>query len=195
MKEKKWLLIISLLVVMVGVAAFVQAKQVGMRIEEPMPPHHHDGPLSGGKIKLPSFSVRLSATQGSIAVGTWTKVNLDSVQFDTKGWFDYATNYRYTPLIAGNYVFAIRVLGSCATNNTRIGVAIYKNGTLATQGWSQNTYAGSQDVTAQAIDIIQVNGSTDYIETWVNINGTGTCHVSGLSNSNLTAMSGSMISY
>ena len=49
---------------------------------------------------MPAFSAYRSTSQ-SISNATWSKVQFQTEEFDTAGYYDNATNYRFTPLIAG----------------------------------------------------------------------------------------------
>lgn len=112
----------------------------------------------------PAFSVYSNAAQ-TIASTTPTKVLFQVERFDTANAFDSTTNYRFQPLVAGYYSISATVATSRATNNEGIYLMLYKTGTcLATAATnaSVNTYA-IPSVTA----IIYLNGSTDYVETYV----------------------------
>src|SRR5210317_926611 len=50
----------------------------------------------------PAFEARVSVNQ-SISHNTATKVQCNDEIFDTDGYYDNATNYRFTPLVAGKY--------------------------------------------------------------------------------------------
>ena len=52
----------------------------------------------------PTFSAYLSANQ-AITATTITRVNCNTESWDSDSWYDNATNYRYTPLRAGYYLF------------------------------------------------------------------------------------------
>jgi len=118
----------------------------------------------------PAFSVYISADQ-SISTSTWTKVQFDSEAFDTNSNFDSTTNYRFTPTVAGYYQinFRSRTVG---TSSTATYYTIYKNGSaVGINAAALATNAGFQSMQI-ASGIIYFNGSTDYIEFYVNNNGT-----------------------
>jgi len=120
----------------------------------------------GGLVTLPgTFLVYLNTTQ-SILNNTLTKVQFNAEDRDPNGWFDSATNYRYTPQAAGIYLLYAAVSFEPATANTTCQVKLYKNGSaiaelamIGTSGAQDNTYSGSFQVDA--------NGSTDYFEVFV----------------------------
>ena len=125
----------------------------------------------------PAFSAYQSSVQ-TVSSNTWTKVQLQTKEFDTNSNFDSTTNYRFTPTVAGYYQVNATVTVSNASSANQAG--FYKNGSLfkyfGNSGTaSQNTINGSA--------LISCNGSTDYIEFYVNLStgqalsGTGQTYV------------------
>jgi hypothetical protein len=114
---------------------------------------------------LPVFHAKLSTGQ-SVSHSTWTKVALDTTRFDSKGWFDTTTNYRYTPQIAGYYHFSF---GMYATGSGIGGVtvAVRKNGSEddGARGAYLEAYATEASHSAGS-GLIYMNGTTDYIELY-----------------------------
>ena len=115
----------------------------------------------------PAFEAYLSADQ-TIADDTFTKININTEVFDTDNCYDNATNYRFTPTVAGKYFVYFNVCGinsgSAATLNTN--GAIYKNGTISNSSslvFNSNQYGGS----CMVIQITDFNGSTDYVEFYL----------------------------
>lgn len=121
----------------------------------------------------PAFSVYASAIQG-LTTGVSAKVNLNAEEFDTNNNFD-TTNYRFTPTVAGYYQF----YGSVYVTTAAITEAvIYKNGSL--YKWGSLAYVSAQAVsTINAI--IYLNGTTDYVELWVQATGTNPATGAGAS--------------
>lgn len=114
------------------------------------------------RLAVPYFQANLSADATGIGNATFTKILNNTEASDSNGWYDNATNYRFTPLLAGRY----RIHAQLQCNATTLTVciaAVYKNGTLYTQGSSSATgsFAG-----ASADLIMQFNGSTDYVEMY-----------------------------
>jgi len=101
------------------------------------------------------------STGQSINTGTWTKVTYDSEVFDTDNCYDNATNYRFTPTTAGKYfVCGWHHINAAAIKHT----AIYKNGSSIVAHRLDN--AGAEEATIRAISIVDMNGSTDYLEIY-----------------------------
>jgi hypothetical protein len=110
---------------------------------------------------MPAFSATTTTAQ-SFSNNTFTKAQLNIETFDTNSNYDNATNYRFTPTVAGYY----QINGNIAFSGSASGfvqVGIYKNGGIFIQGsmGSNNTAVGGQ---ANASAVIYFNGSTDYVE-------------------------------
>jgi hypothetical protein len=109
----------------------------------------------------PAFSAYLSSNQ-SITSNVATKVAFNAELFDTASCFDTATNYRFTPTVAGYYQINGGLNAASSTTATRAYGMIYKNGSLYIQGSDGSPITGGTCSTASAV--IYLNGSTDYVE-------------------------------
>lgn len=118
--------------------------------------------------KVPSFSARLNADQTGISNNTFTKVTFDTELWDTDSDYDNATNYRYTPSVAGKYQVSVtaKPTGSSVSN---IWLAIYKNGSHYT---GQNLTLSSDSMIPNVSILVDMNGSTDYLEAYTYISAT-----------------------
>lgn len=114
----------------------------------------------------PAFFARVSGTQ-SVTNNVATKAECDTEVLDTDGYYDNATNYRFTPLVAGKYYVYGFVVGD-GSNSTLIATQsfIYKNGSAYIQNYAipANNY-GATDGPFVAC-IVDMNGTTDYIELY-----------------------------
>jgi len=111
----------------------------------------------------PAFSAYLNSAQ-SVSSSTFTKIQLNAKEYDTASAFDATTNYRFTPQVAEYYQFNTQVTTySTATN---IVPAIYKNGT---QYIRTLNYATTNTESVTASWMVYLNGSTDYVELWINL--------------------------
>jgi len=142
--------------------------------------------LSGVGDNTPAFQASKSASQ-SLTSGTAAKVQFNTEDLDTNSNYDNATNYRFTPTTAGKYFVYLQLqLNATATNAMQEATAlIYKNGSAV----SVNTIGNYANNTFNAIGvhayaIVTLNGSTDYVEAYARIYGSGTLSVyaSGLEN-------------
>ena len=120
--------------------------------------------LSTATAGVPVNGPAFSALQGSQAVNsvTFTKLACATEEFDTNSNYDSATNYRFTPTVAGYY----QVNGQYYLNSTSGGciTVVYKNGSAAKYGSFSvaNSYGAASNVSA----LIYLNGSTDYVELY-----------------------------
>jgi len=132
-------------------------------------------PTANGTVMLsgnmPAFSYYLGTNQ-SISTATFTKVQINTKEFDTANAFDAATNYRFQPTIAGYYQINGQVAGS-ATTATRIISFIYKNGTNYKAGSDILVPTGGVSFRSAVSTVIYLNGSTDYLELYGYLIGTG----------------------
>lgn len=122
----------------------------------------------------PAFSAYASASQ-SISNITFTKIQINTENFDTNSNFDPTTNYRFTPTVAGYYQINGCVNGISSSVIRAVRAYIYKNGSALKLGnFSDNgsgaTAAGS--MSGSVHDLIYMNGTTDYLElyTWIQTN-------------------------
>ncbi len=112
----------------------------------------------------PAFSVHKNGTNQTITASTNTKLTWSTEVFDTNN--NFATD-RFTPTEAGKYL--IVVSARCAQPGMCIP-SIYKNGALYAQTqWTNHTFA---DQAPQATAIIDMNGTTDYVEAFIYSTGT-----------------------
>lgn len=109
---------------------------------------------------MPAFSAGLTGTQ-SVSSGVYTKITINTEDFDTANAFDSTTNYRFTPQVSGYY----QVNGAVSPNGTNPGSAvavIYKNGSI----WKYGPYIQTTSANANVSCIVYLNGSSDYIELY-----------------------------
>ena len=117
---------------------------------------------------MPTFSAYMTngGSNQTLSSGTFTKVKIDTENWDTNNNFDSTTNYRFTPTIAGYYQIngsANISYGSTVPNN--IAALIYKNGSAYRRNYiltNSNPIYGIFIVSS----IIYFNGSTDYVELY-----------------------------
>jgi hypothetical protein len=113
-----------------------------------------------GSSSGPAFSAYRSANT-TISTNTWVKLAWNTENFDTNSCYDAATNFRFTPTTAGIYQVNLTV----STNGNSQG-SIYKNGSdylRILSGTSGLYFSGST--------LISMNGTTDYIESYVYSSG------------------------
>ena len=110
---------------------------------------------------MPAFSAYPNADQ-TLTTNTFTKLQLDTEEFDTNSNFDSTTNYRFTPTVAGYYqINAMAYLYGNSSGNQIL--SIYKNGSQFKTRMLLNQSNGSQSGLSV---VIYFNGTTDYIELY-----------------------------
>ena len=120
-------------------------------------------------IRGPAFSAYQSTVQ-ALPAASFTKLNLQSEEFDTATCFDSTTNYRFTPNVAGYYQITAEVM---VPATTRALSAIYKNGSLFKLG-TDNVLASATAIRTAVAALVQMNGTTDYVELFVFTNTAST---------------------
>lgn len=110
------------------------------------------------------FVVNLNGVNQTVSAGVNNKIQFTTELLDADNIYDNATNYRYQPLKSGWYFIYVRARATLSgTDGTQ--ALIYKTGALYAEGTyvASATGANHSEVTA----LINLNGSTDYIEGWV----------------------------
>ena len=120
-----------------------------------------------------------AARTGSLSLGgSWTKVPLDTLVFDTANGMDVVTNGRYNCPVTGYYQVNI----NAQSNSANTWVGIYKNGSPV-PSWGSLAAAGPSNISNNA-DIVQCNAG-DYLELWVNTGGSSLEVGNGIGNNYL----------
>jgi hypothetical protein len=123
---------------------------------------------------MPAFSAYLSGSDQTITTGTQTKLILNSEEWDTANCFDSTTNYRFTPTVAGYYQINATFRPSSSVTFTSALLTLYKNGSSYYRMYEQ-----IQGLSATGYNMpfmsttVYMNGSTDYLEIYGYIGGTG----------------------
>tara|TARA_R100000655_G_C2915470_1_gene181323 strand:+ start:142 stop:669 length:528 start_codon:yes stop_codon:yes gene_type:complete len=130
--------------------------------------------------KKPILQVRATNTDQAISASTITKVDWGVVEVDTlSGWS--TSNNRYTPTVAGYYLCSGSLRFATSTAE-RIRSWISKNGN--TTNSNNSLHVGFQH-SADTIDnstyplatgLLEMNGSSDYIEVYVEAEEAITLH-------------------
>jgi hypothetical protein len=120
------------------------------------------------------FSASLSANQSATS-GTFAKVPVDSELSDPQAWYDSTTNFRFQPTLAGKYRIHGQVQAS-GTSISEVDIDIRKNGAVYSRTIGLVSGAAGSTIIDQ---IVAFNGTTDYVELWANVIGTGTLQVLG----------------
>jgi hypothetical protein len=149
-------------------------------------------PTLGGTMmasgSMPAFSAYRSSNV-NLSNSTWTKIAFDTEFFDTNNNFDSSTNYRFTPTVAGYYQINASITSGASNNNAYWNqIAIYKNGTPYIYSSPVFPAGNIQNYGSQLSQLISMNGSTDYIEIYINVYvASGTPSYAGGSNATLVS--------
>ena len=121
-------------------------------------------------VGAPAFRAYKSSNQ-VVSDAVSTKVIFDTKVFDTNNNYSTA-NSRFTPTVAGYYQIIANVYGSSGAALSYNFIQIYKNGS-ADSSVVISPYQGATAI-GPATTLIYLNGSTDYIEVYTALAGTGT---------------------
>ncbi len=126
----------------------------------------------------PSFSAHRNSATQSINSGSATKVQWTHEEFDTNNNFDNATNYRFTPTVAGKYVLEANISFTVSVDTAIVGIYIYKNG--AAYKYAQYHMSTTKAASAHISCIADANGTTDYFEVFAVQDTGGAKNLSGI---------------
>lgn len=118
-------------------------------------------------VQPPSFQARRGGgNQTGIVPGVWTKAQLNNEEWDVGGYFDNATNYRYTPLIAGKYQVNFQLTFLTMPSGVTIMCAVYKGAAGSTTEFKRGrNIAGTTNAAGVGLScLVDMNGSTDCLE-------------------------------
>jgi hypothetical protein len=134
----------------------------------------NNGSAVGGA-NTPSFYAFLNANQ-SAGTGADTTITLNAEAFDTDNAFDTST-YKFTPQTAGKYFLYAQARIDSGTDFNMLTVVIRKNGSEFARGFNYNDYTNTVNVST----IIDMNGSSDYIDMFAMQNSGGSLNFAGAS--------------
>lgn len=125
----------------------------------------HAGTITLFGIKGAAFVAHKNGTdQTGIVTSTWTKLTFGTEVFDRNGDYD-AGNSKHLPLIPGNYNYTAAALLVTPTDQASVFFAIYKNGTLL-RADSRNA-SGTSNMSVSITAMVNMNGTTDYVEAYI----------------------------
>jgi len=108
-------------------------------------------------------------TNQDIPASVDTKIQLNTEVFDIESWFDNVTNFRFTPKVAGKYMFGWNCNSNeTVSSSTEWTSMIFKNGTVDSSSFAT---PGLINIAASNVTgLIDMNGTTDFIEFYLNHN-------------------------
>ena len=120
----------------------------------------------------PAFQARISGnvTNGA-SDGQIRKVEFNSEEFDTNNAYDNSTNYRFTPQVAGKYyVFAKITVDTGGSNMQSMSGHLFKNDSEFTNTLINFDAGNGEGGSLVVHTIIDLNGSSDYVDARVGVN-------------------------
>lgn len=117
-------------------------------------------------MSVPAFSAWQSVSQ-NLTSGVATKLQFQTEEWDTANCYDNATNYRFTPNVAGYYNITASVRMAGASGTGEVIIFLFKNGSNFKRAANQSgTQFASNFYTLSINTYVYLNGSTDYIEIY-----------------------------
>jgi len=116
----------------------------------------------------PAFKAKLSSNMSAPSAATFTKITFNSEVFDTNNCFDTST-HRFTPNVGGYYILTagFSYANGNYTETTAI-IQLRKNGASPAEYGVSNRVGGFESRWGLNVSgIIQLNGSSDYVEAYV----------------------------
>jgi hypothetical protein len=133
----------------------------------------------------PAFFAYLNADQTGIGDATSAKIQVNTEIYDTDNCYDNSTNYRFTPTVAGKYLFHAQatISSEADSNGVIFDLYVYKNGSITSQSTTNASNNYLRETTQNLNVIFDANGTTDYFEMYAygNTNNSGTWTAKGFS--------------
>ncbi|MDB4312106.1 hypothetical protein N9937_01620 [bacterium] len=137
--------------------------------------------LSDGGIpsaaQVAGFRVHLGSNQ-SLADTVVTKIELDTVDLDGNSDYDEVTNFRFTPTVAGWYYIGGQAEIMDLDDGSTFILSVKRNGVVIASTQLFSCRADS-DFTAVTGNLVQFNGTTDYVEMFGQQNNGGALNLNG----------------
>jgi len=118
-------------------------------------------------VNTPAFEATLSANQ-SVSGNAWTKVQFNTETFDTNNCYDNSTNYRFTPTSSGKYfIYCTIYFLFTSGRDILLQARILKNGSDTNGTLERQNRIKTDDILSTTThNIVNMNGSTDYLECY-----------------------------
>lgn len=157
------------------------ANQLSLKRGTPEAPGATVMQVVDGIVKAPtSFPVFIGNNTGSGSITNNVPSKLGIIPIVDTGSYWNAANSRYIPQIAGFYRVTVKCIGVSSTSQVQLAAAsVYKNGAFYSEGsfLFGAALAGVSDARSECNTIVQLNGTTDYVEAWARVVGAGSLSV------------------
>jgi len=119
----------------------------------------------------------LSGSEQTLSDDVNAKMQCNDEVYDTDNCYDNSTNYRFTPNVAGKYFVYTSTRFESNTNSAiaNMSIDIIKNGDTSNPTLRSSNNLNVQYIrgTAEGVcGVVDMNGTTDYIEVYVQCNVT-----------------------
>ncbi|MBN9585738.1 MAG: hypothetical protein J0G34_10115 [Afipia sp.] len=130
--------------------------------------------VSGGGISSATTAVAFSVNKGGVSqtvTGTASKLSFGTEDSDTNSNF---ASDRFTPTVAGKYLLVLKIQCGATNGSTYYGSGyisscdafLYKNGASVAAGSYGSDGSDGEHIGAMLVAILDMNGSTDYVEAY-----------------------------
>ena len=116
-------------------------------------------------VSTPCFSAYRASTTQSISSSTYTKVQFQMKEYDKTSDYDNVTNFRFQPKKAGKYLLTTTIT-FVSNATTRCIIFFNKNGVNSKKCGDITTPSTSSGVAINGSALIELNGTTDYVEVY-----------------------------
>jgi len=130
--------------------------------------------FNGGFITPRCVIMQVNAidTDQAYSAGSAVKIQWETVEIDTISGWD-ATNHRYTPSVAGYYLVGGSMRAAMSNILSSVAITIRRNGVANDAHELENRFQSDSDTFFNGSyplpsGLVQMNGSTDYIEVFFN---------------------------
>jgi len=136
------------------------------------------GTLSWETFKGPVFRVTQTGGSQTVTNNTTTKLTLLTAEtYDTANCYSTSTQ-RFTPNVAGYYLITLVVAGVGSGGTNLVDSTVAYNGVSVSIGSLTFNNTAYSSAVSNTSAVLAFNGSTDYVEAFGRVVGTGTCTVS-----------------
>lgn len=130
--------------------------------------------------KIPILQVSATDTDQSMSANTNTKVQWETVEIDSLSGWD-SSNNRYTPTVAGYYLVGGVIRFNFPSDVEFVVTSVNKNTATANADSLRNQFNHGSDIVDNgsypiATGLMQMNGSSDYMEIYVSSDESATLH-------------------
>jgi len=136
-----------------------------------------------GGTNTPAFYATRTSSNQSNSDNVNTKAQIQTELFDSDGCYDNSTNYRFTPTTAGKYYAFSNIVSSDTGLQYETNFAIYKNGSRLNEQSYAYISSGNHLITLFLAVIVDMNGSTDYLEVFTRMDAMGSTPIVAIGSS------------